>query len=149
MTYYDILSISGPQMNRSKRFHQAWCAGRYFTSLSSGFDRAFFFPSSGSLGFTKSELLSRAARWMHAWMLSWTKTPSQDDFSWVLEVSSGTAERNALLVSEGNANDFWEKSQPFQASGAIWSHDCWIHNLVGGDWNMTFIFPYIENNHPN
>ena len=21
--------------------------------------------------------------------------------------------------------------------------------LVGGDWNMTFIFPYIENNHPN
>ena len=20
--------------------------------------------------------------------------------------------------------------------------------LVGGDWNMTFIFPYIQNNHP-
>ena len=24
-----------------------------------------------------------------------------------------------------------------------------IGYLVGGDWNMTFIFPYIGNNHPN
>ena len=25
----------------------------------------------------------------------------------------------------------------------------YLGNLVGGDWNMTFIFPYIGDNHPN
>ena len=24
-------------------------------------------------------------------------------------------------------------------------HWSWLYNLVGGDWNMTFIFPYIGN----
>ena len=28
-----------------------------------------------------------------------------------------------------------------------WSYVKW--DLVGGDWNMTFIFPYIGNSHPN
>ena len=27
--------------------------------------------------------------------------------------------------------------------------DLRIGFLVGGDWNMTFIFPYVGNNHPN
>ena len=27
--------------------------------------------------------------------------------------------------------------------------DTMVINLVGGDWNMTFIFPCIRNNHPN
>ena len=30
-----------------------------------------------------------------------------------------------------------------------WSQTFARHVLVGGDWNMTFIFPYIGNNHPN
>ena len=33
---------------------------------------------------------------------------------------------------------------------ALTFHVCQKHlNLVGGDWNMTCIFPYIGNSHPN
>ena len=39
-----------------------------------------------------------------------------------------------------------------QSSTAVYPFATWLQGiplLVGGDWNMTFIFPYIMNNHPN
>ena len=39
--------------------------------------------------------------------------------------------------------------ESFRATPIFFLGDSIFVYLVGGDWNMTFIFPYIGNNHPN
>ena len=79
----------GPQMNRSNRFHQAR------------------FPA-----------FRLRLRWMHAWMLSWMKTPSQDcglDY----EVEFAKWPRNVGLPHHQMVSK--DESKPFQAvSGSTW-----------------------------
>jgi putative AlgH/UPF0301 family transcriptional regulator len=47
----------------------------------------------------------------------------------------------------------WVRSQMSQGSimdlGSILNHSQGATNLLGGDWNMFYDFPYIGKNHPN
>ena len=58
-------------------------------------------------------------------------------------------------VPEGKNGGFSSLGSPFRNSSYFWHIDSPREQpgeesaLVGGDWNMTFIFPYIGKNSPN